>query len=1114
MQKRTFCRVSLMWLGIIGVAAAAQPIPSPASDQQAAGILEATGIKGGLIVHVGCGDGTLTAALGAGESYLVHGLDSRAANVQRARESIRAQGLYGRVSIVPWEGTRLPYIDNLVNLVIAEDPGDLSLDEVMRVLAPHGVAYVRQEGQWHKSVKPWPEEIDHWTHYRHDAAGNAVAHDQVVGPPRHMQWVGSPRWARHHDHMASLSALVSAHGRIFYIIDEGPKASIQLPPQWVLAARDAFNGTLLWKRPIETWYNHLWPLKSGPALLPRRLVAMGDRVYVTLGIDAPVSEIDAATGKTLRTYAETTTAEEILCSNGLLLLAVNPDYRLVDYREENAHCWTEQKRASSRWGWDERPRRLMALDAAGGQCLWQQTRGIMPLTLAADGQRVVFHDGDAVVCLDQMTGAEKWRNSSVIRAKLVPTGWSPNVVLYDGVVLYSGGGRQLAALAGETGELLWEATLHPSGHFCPEDVLVMDGLVWSGDIASAAAKSTGTFTGRDPHTGEICKEFLPNIDPFAVMHQRCYPSKATDKYLMPSWIGTEFIDPQTQRWQIHHWVRGSCVYGMMPCNGLVYATPHSCACYYQSKLSGFCALAPARPSQEPVRVSEEDRLEKGPAYGKIGASSAQAVGGSWPTYRNDVGRSGRTKEAVPAQLSPAWSSTIGGRLSSLTSDGTRLFVAAIDQHTLHAVDAAKGEKLWHYTAGGRIDSPPTLYQGHVLFGGADGWVYCLRASDGVLAWRFRAAPAERYHVAYEQVESVWPVHGSVLIARGPWPVTRGPDAGSRTAEGDARDTLYCVAGRSMFLDGGLRLLRLDPTTGRKISETILDDKDPGTGKNLQAFIKQKKMPVALPDILSSDGQTIYMRSQRFDLQGQRLKIEPEPQEDQDGYPHLFSPVGLLDDTWFHRAYWIYGKNAGEGWGEWFIPGRRVPTGRILVFDDDHVYGYARDPEYLCNSSVLEYRLFASAKQVPPQRVQELKEAKQGVVDWHARVTELSRAEQSAVDPKWLREHPPLLARAMVLADKTLFVAGPPDVVDERQAWGRYLEPEIRAQLDEQVRALDGRRGALLWAVNAADGAKLAEHKLDAVPVFDGMIAVGGRLYLATMDGRLVCLAAQRKIAGP
>ena len=38
-------------------------------------ILEATGVRGGLIAHLGCGDGRLTSALGARDRYLVQGLD-------------------------------------------------------------------------------------------------------------------------------------------------------------------------------------------------------------------------------------------------------------------------------------------------------------------------------------------------------------------------------------------------------------------------------------------------------------------------------------------------------------------------------------------------------------------------------------------------------------------------------------------------------------------------------------------------------------------------------------------------------------------------------------------------------------------------------------------------------------------------------------------------------------------------------------------------------------------------------------------------------------------------------------------------------------------------------
>ena len=131
-----------------------------------------------------------------------------------------------------------------------------------------------------------------------DRSGNAVARDKVVGPPRRMQWAGSPRWSRHHDRMASMSALVSGGGRIFYIMDEGSRVSIQLPSDWQLVARDAFNGAILWKKPITKWHSQLWPLKSGPSQLARRLVVDGERLFVTRSISGPVEHIDAATGVT------------------------------------------------------------------------------------------------------------------------------------------------------------------------------------------------------------------------------------------------------------------------------------------------------------------------------------------------------------------------------------------------------------------------------------------------------------------------------------------------------------------------------------------------------------------------------------------------------------------------------------------------------------------------------------------------------------------------------------------------------------------------------------------------------------------------------------------------
>jgi outer membrane protein assembly factor BamB len=1076
---------------------------SSSKSREAKQILDDSGVKGGFIVHINCGGGRLTAALCANNSYMVHGLDANPKNIKWARKHIKSLNLYGRVSVEQFKGNRLPYTDNLVNLIVSERPTEFPKDEIMRVLAPNGVALIKKGRKWAKMVKPRPADIDEWTHYMHDAGGNPVAHDSVIGPPRHLQWVGSPRWSRHHDHMASVSAVVSSAGRIFYIIDEGPKASIQLPPKWSLVARDAFNGTILWKRPISSWNTHLWPLKSGPAQLPRRLVAIGDCVYVTLGLDAPLVVLDAATGKTIRTYEDTKATEEVIVSDGVLfLLATDSPVKWKDFRPQSTYIWDPMRRANKDWAWDEKERRIMAVQADTGEVLWQKAQRVAPLTLAADQKCVYFHDGEKVVCLDRETGERNWNSEPADRRSPILTGYAPTLIVYQDVVLFSGGKGAITAFSAQTGKRLWMAKQARSGHNSPEDLFVIDGLVWSG--ATAGGRDSGMFTGVDLHTGWIKKEFPPDVKTYW-FHQRCYRSKATDKYILPSRNGIEFVDLSSEHWIPHHWVRGGCLYGITPCNGLIYAPPHPCACYIEAKLNGFNALAPASATRDiPEKLSDTGRLKIGPAYRRISNKQSKGeIKDDWPTYRHDPVRSGFTKTNVPVDLKCSWQKDLGGnhlghKLSSVVVADGMLFVASIDTHTVYALDADSGEILWDYTAAGRVDSPPTIYQGRVLFGSADGWIYCLRASDGVVAWRFRAAPKDLRLTAFEQLESVWPVHGSVLIQD---------------------DVLYCVAGRSMFLDGGMRFLRLDPKTGQKLSETILDDRDPETGENLQVYVKGLNMPVALPDVLSSDGQYVYMRSQRFDMQGKRQHIAPRDASEQAGEgAHLFCTIGFLDDSMFHRSYWMFGKSVTSGWGGWFKAGRYAPSGKLLVCDESYVYGFGRKPEYMCQSSVLEYQLYAAEKEIDSEQIRRViaaekrmnassKKKSASVADRGVR-KKFPLSDRSAASYKWLQEDPPIHVLAMVGGNETLFIAGPKDVVDEEQAFYNPNDEEIKGKLTEQSAALEGSKGGLLLVVSASDGQKLAQYELESLPVWDGMAAANNRLYFATKNGKILCFAGR------
>ncbi len=1070
---------------------------SMATGQSATEFLQMAGTRGGLIVHIGCGDGTLTAGLRAGDQYFVHGLDTDPAQIAAARSYLIEKGIYGPVCVDRWDGRRLPYADNLVNLIVAEEAENLSEKEIFRVLAPKGVALIRRAGKWQKLVKPWPAEMDEWTHYFHDADGNPVANDSLVGPPERLQWVGSPRWSRHHDHMASMTSLVSAQGRLFYILDEGLTASIQLPSRWRLIARDAFNGVILWKREIDQWNTRQYPLKSGPAHLLRRLVAVGERVYVTLGIDAPVTALDAATGKTIRTYKASEHTREIVVSQDVAFFVADTSRSLLpDWRRKDTFVWANTSKANPGWGWKGTPRKILAYQADSGNLLWKVDAPVAPCSLAADAQRVVFHDGEKLICLDHRNGSPLWESEPTPTSIPVPTNTGPRVLIYQDEILFAGNNGKMSGWSAKDGKKLWEQKHRPSGHMSLKDLFVVEGLAWTAAIAGSS--NDGAFVGYDPFTGEIKKEFPADVQ-VHWFHHRCYPSKAAGKYLLTARNGTEYVDLDLEHWKPHHWVRGGCIYGVMPCNGMTYASMNSCGCQLEAKLTGFNALAPGPlPQLSKADLAGDARLEKGSAYGKTEGPAAAPM--DWPTYRHDAARSGTaTSTHISGDLKQSWQTKLGGRLSSPTIAAGKLFVASIDTHTLYALDARTGRRLWTYTVGGRIDSPPTYYKGLALFGSADGYVYAMRAADGVLAWRFRGAPLDRRMMAWEQLESAWPVHGSVLVHDG---------------------VLYCTAGRNMYLDGGVRFLRLDPITGKLLGETVMDDKDPETGEDMQlTYLKKTQgnnMPVAHSDILSCDGKHIWMRSQKFNFEGKRLEIGLKSVTEQNPEDfHIFCQNGFLDDTYFFRSYWTYGRRVTGGYGGWFRAGRLVPSGRILCFDENRVYGYGRKPEYMTNASVLEYQVFAADKEVTRQSIEHIALAERNInsrsnqrnassSDWRVRYF-FPTKDLTAAQFQWTLDQPAVIARAMTVTDDTLFLAGPQDYLDERQAFHYPDDPGVQAALKRQAEALEGRSGGRLWVFNKADGNLIARYTLDTYPVFDGMAAAGNALYMTTIDGRVIRL---------
>lgn len=157
----------------------------------------------------------------------------------------------------------------------------------------------------------------------------------------------------------------------------------------------------------------------------------------------------------------------------------------------------------------------------------------------------------------------------------------------------------------------------------------------------------------------------------------------------------------------------------------------------------------------------------------------------WPTYRNDIARSGAAGDAVEPPLGLAWRFTPmhepkpawpqpGEERARMHFDsahhvaighGMVYFGSTVDDH-VYAVDLETGEIRWTHCAGGPVRFAPTLADGRVYFGSDDGLVYCLDAEDGKTVWTYRPGPSNERILGNGRMISVWPVRTSVIVDRG------------------------------------------------------------------------------------------------------------------------------------------------------------------------------------------------------------------------------------------------------------------------------------------------------------------------------------------------------------
>ncbi|GDY13704.1 hypothetical protein LBMAG53_25820 [Planctomycetota bacterium] len=628
--------------------------------------------------------------------------------------------------------------------------------------------------------------------------------------------------------------VVAGAGLVFAVVDTDPDPKVQ---SLALLALDIATGAERWRQTDAELGGNAWPL----------LVANGVLV-VTSGHG--VVAIDAATGK--RMWATWNAATWSLPKDGgwarqgmppasvwerptadLASGKITVDPKRGAIVHDAAGAEVELGAQIAAWPVDDglilRTAKGLSRIGKDGKTLWKtdfpgdaKRTNAHPKAawlLVADG--AVFTVGigetasktpDPVAAFDLATGAKRWSSTVANRSPAL-------LYVIDGAV-HAVSDRGITALETTTGELRWQSRPPGKSNLPGQrggtmgSLVALDGTLWIRCGSNRNPKPNSDdppltdlekripakgWVGLDMKTGS--GRDMIGFPTNANWLGRCYgdvalaaiPGVAPPRLLSSA---MEFIDldgsPDFRQLRS---TRGVCGTGILPGHGKFFAPPTACM-YCYPMLRGANAMGPAPKTD--IVIADDQRLTAGPAKDR----PLSDLPADWPMYRKDLDRGNCSEKSLDLTngLSERWVVDLGGRACQPIAAGGRIIATVVDQGTIVALDPASGAERWRYRAGARIDSAPTAWKSLLIFGAHDGCVHAVDLADGALRWRFRAEPAGRRIVAFDQVESSWPVLGALTVRDG---------------------SVFAMAGRLTQTDGGLRLYRLDAATGAVQAKTVL-----------------------------------------------------------------------------------------------------------------------------------------------------------------------------------------------------------------------------------------------------------------------------------------------------
>lgn len=1022
--------------------------------------------KGGLVVRLGAGQAQWISPLVSGGHHVVEVLDTDAQKVETEQKRLQAGSLYGLVSVLQATSNQaLPYSENLVNEIEVAGYA-VPAGEIFRVLTPGGrvfgvlrapldeesltatgfeaieISLATADGAAaHFSArKPWPADMDGWSHPRHAADGNAVSADTAVGPPDRIRWVAAAT--------SEVEGLVTADGRNFY---------------GGILSRDSFNGLRLWHRDLGSESNSAnaaefdLPRLSGGRARP---IAAAKYVFAVVGGNSMVA-LDATTGEIVRKFAGIETPRDILHERDAVV--VTHDSGVVAFSTETG-------------------REMWRFSAAEAR------------SVVAGNDRVSLIQGrpkrgekSEAVTLDLYSGEVLWRTEGFA--------WLDRVtrsVMHGEQLAYetsslndSDAGNAIYIVSAKDGKYSWEKAFPPGMNhrrqaramFVEDNLWILHGgrLNYEEKDKSKQSRAATEVSALDPETGEVRV-----THPAGMAH--CFPPVATPEFMLAGVL--DLTDLDSGEIIANRITKANCSTenGWVPANGLIYTTPKHCTCW--PMLRGFVAMA-GRAQGEPATHRDLEKidfpLENGSA--QADPDAAHSATDDWPMYRGDRWRSASSASAGPESLSVLWKTAVSPALevAALTGPTTspilhdwrenpfikgpvsapviangQVLVARTEAHEVVAMDANSGAVNWRFTANGRIDTPPTIHRGICLFGTHAGWVYALRADNGELIWKMRATPDEERIVAYGQVESAWPVAGSVLVMD---------------------DIAYFAAGRQPLADGGIFLFAVDPLSGARHWVHRLDDmpqsNDTPSTEAFKGFYENSGLEFDPIDILHAEGDGLAMSRWVMSRDGQTVSVDKW-----NGFSRMEAGEDSKGGVWIPRGSWTYGARHQQ-----------------------------------------RFRGEASLRPLVAFREDQVVASLNGSTDVFARDFNLDQGE--TFDSKWItgwqaagegnKGGKPY--RTYRIAEGAKWTVDPFATAEEKLAQAAQ-EPGTQVYNDIFALALsgDGRAYAVhkdgrMKVLALADGKVLAEATVPA-PVWDGLAIAGGKLYLTTKAGELVCLGAE------